>query len=530
MTWEVERIKKLLAVQPKYFELVMRRRLFENQNRIDIDFVNDNNFESEFNSNLSQIISKYSKTERFIQNTENEENEKNNFSNFSFSEILDSFYKPGNVLGNGFVYSYEEPTNDVVYIRIKNSINLDEELLEDFPIFLTIFGKTGVDGMSQKEFDNLIEKFTGGISIKYLVSASYDSEDTANLTIIIEGKSLSKNANNLIEYMTSLISKPNLIDPILMMDILQETYDLYTKHLMINATLFSQMFSAAALSRGAALQEMLFGVTFYKRLGKYLNNDKRENILDLISRLYDKKFINGDFSASLHCNCESRQRIEKRLLSLMEKLNSHQPIEKGIDTIRLFISEMSIYQKSAFKSDHSLSSVTFSIPVPPIGKKIAAAYYVTAKMICKGYLNEIVDSSYGERVDENTSDPLISVIYFTIENVKNVTEMSDKMMSKLKSINERTFTEEDMRKCIYAILKRINAPRDPSTRNIDTFLSGFSIENKTTFFRDLFYLNLSDIYTAIRSFMSSKIHIAVVAKSSEIKQIENFSVIQYTSD
>lgn len=508
--WEIDRIKKLLAVQPKYFELVLRRRLLENQKRLDLEFIKDDNFEAKFIQNEAKIAEELaSHQENFLNHSSNNSY---NFINVSFEEINESIYSTKFYTINDVVYSFDVRTNDIVYIRIINSIDIDNELIEDFPIFMDVFGKSGFDEMNQEEFNKKVNQDVGGISIKYNIQSTDDGEeeDKTQLQIIIEGKTLSRNVNKLLEYLTSIISRPKLYESKKLMTILETRLFELKRDYLENTAKYANYFSSAGLTRAAALREMLFGVTYIKKLSTYLNDDKREDIKSLLDKLYTKVFINGFFKSSLHCNWDVRHKIEKRLEALMEKFNSHQPNQKGIDVLRLFQSSMSQTTKYILKNANSLSSLTFSYKIP---RKKAAALSVMARIIA----NYDAEGLQNYKIDTDVVDDNLEIIHFSFWDIQNATAAYNDITGYFMQLSNDIFNEVNMKKCIYNIIRDLNNIQPPGSKNLDLFIKGMSLEKKSKIIHEYYNLNLADIYEAVKYFSIQSGSVCITSNAPELK-------------
>ena len=527
LSWEFSRVKRLIAVQARYFEMILKQKLIDNKDRIEISYANDQNYTIQRLEKRTKLADEYAKTlsKAEIENLEkltldNRDNEDYNnesafpramLSNLSLSDNLDKENDYAKSLN--FI---ENVTKDVVYVRFKNIIPLFSDTVENIPFFLELFGKLGAidinddDPNTQKIID------TSGITCKAEI---FSDDSKASVAIIVEGKALSKNVNSLIDTMKVLLLRPVFNDTKLIMKIFTQKLEEFTRELRENGAKYASYLASASLSRACALREMIYGITFYKKLHLLMKEKKTDEIIKICTDVYEKLFLFGNFTVCLHCDTATKNKIEGRITIVLKKLNTHLTPEKSIDYVSIFMAECNSWKNALIKIDSDVKFVAISYSGANRMSKQSVSYD----------LLEYISNEINKEIN-SSSMTMLSSYELTSKCDHNVTQCVSNMSNIFQNLSQRIklFKDdgEEMIKAKLEYYRKWNAHHIlPKETGYYAFVFGITEKQENQRLRMALNIKKSDLENACLKLMEFNNVKTVVVGSEKDCQIYDFTSI-----
>ena len=216
---------------------------------------------------------------------------------------------------------YRHPlfTAGIVYLDLGFELNnLPETLLPYLPLYTQLISRCGAAGYSYEEMATRISLGTGGIGCSQLCMSHREKPDELVFKAFFHGKALPERFNELTDIFRDLFMEPKLENPKLIKDILLEMRNDLQAAVLGSGHHFAVSQAAARLSRSAAIEEKLGGISQLRFLDQLLKKGDFTVIGSLMVSLH-QQLINRNGCLVSMTN-DQPQVYEKMLAELLREL------------------------------------------------------------------------------------------------------------------------------------------------------------------------------------------------------------------
>ncbi|OHT05182.1 Mitochondrial presequence protease [Tritrichomonas foetus] len=512
--WQIERIKRVLKINPRYFEMILKYKIIENPHRLDLVMVGVPNFlEKQAQSvkeELEKIKSKMSKEElnEIVEQTK------------KIQEIVDvpkplhllPVIKVSDINQTQSVVTFEklsdrisffnQPTKDLVYVTLKCEIPINSQSLNikenknmnnknenknevnddgnDFyliSLLSSILTSVGADEFNETEFTNQISLNTGGISTSILVVPSNEKSGELSLQFLVSGSALSRNSDKLVELLEKVIFKPWLNNTVSIGILLQSLASAVPEKISGTGHLYAMMYSQAGLSRSSTLKEILNGVSFNRNILKLSNSQNWDQISKDLIKVHQKYIMNGKFTAMIHSTAENKNKIYKPLNSLVEKL-PNQKIENDYDVIDQLSKKYLLHNQTLLKIDSSTYFCGVSVPGPHFSSKSSTSYSVASQLIKSEFLHDAIREKLGAYGSVSRFSSLDATMSFASYRDTSPIKVLQAIDDSIKSISLGQINDEMINRSIISLFSSLDSPESPNEVGNELFFYNLSSEIK----------------------------------------------------
>lgn len=489
-SWEIERLQRLLAVQPRYFELLMKQKLIDNPHRLDFSMIGKYDYiQDKEKKEASKLINiayslPHEKKEEIIQiskSVEERNMKKKDFSCLPSLKVtdLEATQKKPILHTYGNISTYETNSNGIVYINIKAEIPLTNEFMLNVPLFTSLLPFLGAGNLDDDKFISQQALFTGGIKCYYKITPSSKDADNIKAFLIIKGSSLSKNADILLDMIEKALLSPRLTNTEQIAALLPLITHRHVERIKANPATFAGRFAAAGTSKASALDELWGGLTAFQRLTRITQSGNWSQVADRLTNVYKYVFLPSKFTVAVHCDEEDRTTIEESLSLLLHKLSVKQTEVISHDLLT------EVYEKMKAKSNIHIKTKLYNkfftaiaFKVYPFSHALSPAYSVAVTIISNEFLLPIIKDKLGA-IDIYTRINIYDGSCF-ITTVKDPDPpfVLSSIESAIESIEKGDFDESMVERAIVQIFSKMDSPFAPSDEGLDFFFDGISYEER----------------------------------------------------
>lgn len=318
--WQIERIKRILKINPRYFEMILKHQLINNKHRLDLIMKGVQNFQEKqaekvkqelaemkekmSNSELKKIVEETNKIQQFV-DAPRPVHLLPSITKNDINETQPTKLKVEYPLNNDKIMTFVQPTNDIVYLTVKCDLPVDSKDIELVPILSLLLNQIGADDLDENEFANQASLYTGGISVSHIIVPSKDDPNSFKASLLFSGSALSSDIEKFIKLIQKMLTKPWLNNTKRINILLSEKVSAFPNRIAENGHYYALLYSSAGISTSSTLQEMWDGITNMRYVKKLLNLSKAELKEIEIHEKEEKKIKE-------HENNENDVKVEKK--------------------------------------------------------------------------------------------------------------------------------------------------------------------------------------------------------------------------
>lgn len=330
--WEIERIRSVLALQPRYFELLLKQKLITNSHRLEISMKGVPNFQENYNKKIkseltnlknemtnddkNKIISETQKLKNMSENV-------NNVQKLPNLQISDIPTKAEEIkyVNNQKVTYFNTQTNGIAFVTIKSDIPIETENISDLKLLDLVLTDVGADDLDEDQFADEVYLYTGGFDSSLTLNTDCKT-GLLHCHFSLTSSCLVKDFDKMLSLFKKTITNPRIFNNSRIELLMEMTKTNYKNRISQNGNFFSLSFAAQEISKEAKLNELWNGISFYKKLDKITDF---VNLSKYIESLHKNVFMSGTFTASLHCQESHSSSLIPKLNSLISEISPVQP-------------------------------------------------------------------------------------------------------------------------------------------------------------------------------------------------------------
>lgn len=423
--WQIERIKRVLKINPRYFEIILKNQLINNNHRLDLIMKGVQNFQekqaekvkeelAEMKQNMSQqeldqIVEETNKIRQFV-DAPRPVHLLPSITKKDINETQPTKVAVEYPLNNDRIMTFVQPTNDIVYLTVKCDLPVESKDIELVPLLSLILSKIGAGDLDEDEFTNQVSLYTGGISVSYSIVPSKDNPNEFKACLLFSGSALSEDAEKFVKLIDKMIKQPRLNNTKRISIILSEAVSAMPNRIADSGHSYAQIYSSAGLSTSATLQEMWSGITNMRLMRKILSESQaeqqdktKETLTDKLTNAYFKNLVlssESSFTASITCCNGDKDRMNSLVKDLLSSLPYSQtpPVysENRKNTIiEEAKSNFLLHPRVHLKIDSSTFFCGISVPSPSYETPSSPSFQVAARLIQSEYLFAAIREKLG---------------------------------------------------------------------------------------------------------------------------------------
>ena len=435
-------------------------------------------------------------------------------------------YSPSGISKRVPLWSYYQPTSDIVYFNGSASATLTPELLAWVPFFCYAFTKIGTEKSNYTQIARKIDAVTGGFTLSAHARAPWKRHQDCLPLVTLKSKCLSRNIDPMLDLAEELLGSINFNDFNRLKQLLGE-YQAGLESMIVHnghrlaISLASRMFSPAS-----ALSETWGGVHQLRTIRNF--NQKSDDAgIEALSRklltiaqdvFQPQNFIMSAIGEKDDVAKVAHQIESREVLSNFSR--DHQRPE-------LPLLEMDIKDAPPYEGWSTSTAVAFvarTVATAPMGHPDAPTLAVLGKLLRSLYLHREIrekGGAYGGFALYNPENGLFSLASYRDPHIQRTLEV---FKGVAEFISSEKIEKEDIKEAVLQVCSEIDKPDAPGTAAQKAFsrmIVGVKDEDRLKFKQQLLKVTPDKLTeTAERYFKpeNNKIGIAVIAGEEHLKE------------
>lgn len=536
-SWEIERLKKLLSVQPHYFEMIMKQKLIDNKHRLDLTMKGNPDFNEELIREEKVELRYYKKNmtidekqkivdiAKLLKKYKYAQKPLNLLPSIKVSDLKPA--KPSNdpVIDNNIVF-YNSNVNGIVYVEIRGQVPLDSDYIEDIPLLQAVLTAVGADDLDEDSFSTKGQLYTGGIKCEFYIKPSetikkpskndentfqetiesekdIDSDDdldneNVEASFVIKASALSRNIDHLFTLLEKMLLAPALNNTEQIAVLISMLAANSEKKLLSNDGKYTSRYASAGLSKAAALEELLTGFTAIRRIDSLVQSNDWPSVSVRIQKVYRHVFRMANFSALIHASDEDKSDLLFLTEDILAKLNDHPFKPRSEDQIQIFFEEIQQKPKILVPSESNSYQTSVSIKGPLFKENpsLFASFYVLTSIIQNEFLYPLITEKLSLGVTKSYFDPIYGIATFSTLKDKNPPSVINTIEESITSLCKEEFNDDIIENAIINIVADLDAPIPPSEEGVDNFIYNLPSKQKLEQRRAILNVTAKDVKNA----------------------------------
>ncbi|MEN8260393.1 MAG: insulinase family protein, partial [Pseudomonadota bacterium] len=390
---------------------------------------------------------------------------------------------------------FTQPTNGLVYEQIVIDLpQLDEELLDDLPLFSECLTEVGCGELDYRDVQAWQAAVSGGVSAR--VSARAKIEDTQQATgvFVLAGNALVRNQAKLAELLRETISKARFDELPRLRELVSQGRAYRESHITGSGHVLAMTAASAGMGPVGRLAQRwsgLSGIKSFKDLDKRIENDAE--LTALAARLERiREAILGSPRQLLTVGESEHQDALKTALT-----EQWRTLEKASEAIPAFNPPpYSAVVKQAWSTNTQVNFCAKAYPSVPLKHADAPALMVLGPFLGNGFLHRTIreqGGAYGSGANYNSDSGAFRFFSYRDPRLEETLGDFDRALDWLH--NEKHQPRE-LEEAILNVISDIDRPDSPANEAIGTFFStlhGRTPEQRRQFRHKILEVTLEDL-------------------------------------
>lgn len=493
-SWEIERLKKLLSVQPRYFEMIMKQQLIDNNHLLDLTIRGLPDFNEDLIRN-EKVDLRYLKENitleekegivdiaKLVKSYREEQKPLHLLPLIRVEDIKSEHHIKPQPIDFGDFVLYNANLNGIVNVEIKANIPLDSEYIEDIPLLEAVLAEVGAGVLDEDQFSTQEQLYTSGFKCQFAIKPSSKEKESGKCNVeglfIIKCSALSKNIEHLFSLLEMMLLSPHLDNSDQIAVLISMLAANLEQKSFLNSNEYVSRYAAAGLSQAAALEELLSGFTSIKRISTLAHRNDWSAVSVRIQKVYRHVFRMGHFTALLHCSESDNEETIELADDLLSKLNNHTNKQQSGNKIEEFYSQVALKNKIFVASDtfHYCTSVSIKGPFFKPNSTQFAAFSVATEIVQSEILYPFLTEKNGIAKIESNYNHIYGIAMFSTTKDKNPPKTIQIIEDSFSHLITDELSQDMIDRAIIRLVSKLDQPVSPSELGAEMFLYNITQE------------------------------------------------------
>jgi Zn-dependent M16 (insulinase) family peptidase len=541
-SWEIERLQRLLAVQPRYFEMIMKQRIIDNPHRLDL----------EMRGNTTFIDREIAKEKQHLLEIKGQLTPQGKRDIVAIADALQRHrispkplhllpsievrdlsptHEPVTFTESDNVTIVESPVNGIVYVDIKAKIPLDAEYIEDLPLLKYVLPHLGSGELDENQFSVQEQLLTGGFKCDWKIRTAPDDPSRVDAYFIVSGSALSRNVESLFSLLEKVTLKPDLRNRERIAELLSMVTPDFDAFVDGHGPELCSKYAAAGFSKAAVLEEFWSGFTAIHRTRQLVREGDWKSVALRIEKVYYHVFRRATFAAIVHTNEPDHFPIRAFCTDLLRQLNGDDGRKEGPDNLNAFLTVMKQRNKVLLTNEKQFGYITvMAANCAHFEANQSVTFAVLASLIQSEFLQEQgADKESLGRMFCNF-EPMTGVMSFVTLNDHYpgsvITTFGEAMEKAASGPIHRAMIE----RAIIQVIAKLDQPTAPSERGMFNFYYNVSAAVQQVRRTEILHMKAEAIVEAAGMLKAAAKRFAIMGVSQELLIPTDFEAIDVFED
>jgi len=382
--------------------------------------------------------------------------------------------KPDKITDVKLSTCYDKATSGILYFTCPvGAGNIPPDLFALVPFFCQSFTNSGTKKNSYDKMAELMDLYTGGISVTPFSGSYFSKEAEAHSFIAIQGKALDRNVENMFDLVKEVIEEYSFTDLERMKNLLLQYQAGMESSIVSTGHRYAISLSSRHLSIASYINELWHGIAqyqFVKDITEQFNtSDNKNKILESLSEKMNAMagyvLKKGNFKPAVIGTKKAIVTAEKRIMSIHEHLLN--------DSGKFFFTpDISFNKEVPFDGFYTNTSVSFvgqSFKTVGMTHEDSAGLAVISKILRSMYLHREIrekGGAYGGFAIYNPEEGLFSFGSYRDPHIKRTLDV---YKNACDFIVNGDYSQNDVKEAILQVCSEIDKPETPGPSAMKAF-------------------------------------------------------------
>lgn len=511
---KIDEFKKKLTNQPNYLESLVEKYLLNNKHKLVITMSPENNYEEHRKENEEKLLkeklaplSDVDKDNIYQQGLELRQQQDTvqditclpSLSLNDLKKTTDSVPLKKENINNTPVFIFPQPTNQVTYFKsLLNTSHLSHDLKNLIPLFCNVVTRMGTKSMNFRQFDQLVRKSTGGLSMSQGIIDSPRDLYNMKETVVLNSHCLDKNVNDMFDLWKQIFSEVTFQDENRFKTLIQEEASSLANSISGSGHMYAMLCATAGINPIDAQRESYGGLQYVSSMKKIAQMEDLSPILKKLEEVGEQILNKNTMKCSLTIT-EDNSKAVKGLESFLNTIsgnwnlsNEYKTVEKQDNDVKCFHHVLPF----------SVNYCAKALPGIHYTNKDFAPLKVLCKYISSKYLLPTVrekNGAYGSGASISSSG---SIQMYSYRDPKPV-ETFQAFDNACDWVNKKKITLEELNEAKLAIFQGIDHPVAPMAKGNALFLYDMDQQTKQEHRNQIMNVKIEDILNVANSYLSN---------------------------
>ncbi|MBN2645874.1 MAG: insulinase family protein [Desulfuromonadaceae bacterium] len=395
-----------------------------------------------------------------------------------------------------------QPTNGLSYINLFLPCDhLDEDLLNEVPLFCSLLTQVGAAGESYIETMQRMEATTGGIRCSSEILDDIDDLDRYRPWIRLKGKALCRNITPLCQLLGDFSTSADFSDLGRLATVIGQLKSSWENAIPGSGHSYAARAAAALLTPAARQREQWSGFSQLKHVKQAaaLSPSELAPLAEKLQRIAQQIFCRNRLKVALTCESEQAQEGLRALGTLLQRLAvSHPGISRQTNPF------MPTDGRLGWVSSLPVAYVTRSFRTVPYSHPDAAALKVLAALLRANFLHREIrekGGAYGGMASSSSESGIFALLSYRDPHVSRTVNVYDQC---LKWVLKGDFSDKEIKEAILSVFSSHDRPNSPAGRAAVEFanqLQGLDHARRQQYRERLLAVTRSQLVEAARTYL-----------------------------
>ncbi|MDA3789254.1 MAG: insulinase family protein [Desulfobacula sp.] len=382
--------------------------------------------------------------------------------------------KPDKITGVNFSTCYDKATSGILYFTCPvGAGNIPTDLFALVPFFCQSFTNIGTKKNSYDKMAELMDLYTGGISVTPFSGSYFSKEAESHSFLAIQGKALDRNVENLFDLIKEFIEEYNFQDFDRLKSLLLQYQAGMEASIVSTGHRYAISLSCRHLSKASYINELWHGISqyqFIKQITEQFNTkDNKNKILEVLSekmiRMAQSVLKKGNLKPAVIGKKNAIVVAEKRIKAIHEHLSN--------DSDKFFFTpDISFKKDVPFDGWYTNTSVSFvgqSFKTVGMTHEDSPGLAVISKILRSLYLHREIrekGGAYGGFAIYNSEEGLFSFGSYRDPHIKRTLDV---YKNACDFIVNGDYSQTDVKEAILQVCSEIDKPETPGPSAMKAF-------------------------------------------------------------
>lgn len=391
-----------------------------------------------------------------------------------------------------------QPTNCLTYVKgILDVSQVPPDLKPYVTLFTSVATKMGTKNHNYRDFDQLIELKTGGLSLSLHLAENKENTNSFEDGIFFSSYALDSNVESMLSLWSQIFNDIKFEDKIRLETLMKSGAAHLVSHLADKGHLYAMSASAALVNPASLKSEENSGLTYVKWLCNLVQQNKYEETLSKLNQIANSVLNKKHMRMAVNLSSENQTKIESNLGSFVQSLqgsfeNSFIPIQGN---------ELKQNVGIQFETSLPVSYASKSVPTVAYSHKDYAPLRILCRLLSSKYLLPQVREKGGAYGAGARLTPSGVISFFSYRDPKPA-ETFVAFDASLDWINKKDFSELDVEEAKLGIFQTVDAPVAPGARGMRNFLYRISEDEFKRHRLQLMKVTLDDLMRVASTYLN----------------------------